>query len=393
MSQIEITKTWNHNNLSKITQNFDGLRVPLNKSQRLNLQGSYPYYGASGQIDSINDYKFDGKFLLIAEDGENLNSRKKPIAFIVEGKFWVNNHAHVLQPNEDIDIRYLCYYLNSLNIMNYAKKQATRPKLKKSDLDKIPITYPKLSVQKKIVQKLDYILGQLEEKKKIILEKRELTLKNLEIIKQRLFRFYISRIIPYEKQKGLEEKQFSELTSSYDSLRIPMNRTQRLTMKGPYPYYGASGQVDSINDFKFDGRFLLISEDGENLNTQKKPIAFIVEGKFWVNNHAHVIQTLKELDLDYLGYYLNGLNIMKFAKKQATRPKLKKSDLDKIPIVYPSHVEQKEIVKKIQAMQKKTDSLNQNLNKILEEYENSSKYIENLIITILDKAFSGRIVS
>ena len=156
MSQdvIAVPKGWELTTLFDITISHDGKRTPLNKSQRSQIQGKYPYYGASGQVDSINDYKLDGKFILLAEDGENLNSRKKPIAFIVEGKFWVNNHAHVLEPTEKILIDYLCHYINSLNIMKFAKKQSTRPKLNKTDMNEIPISLPNSSIQKQIIQNI-----------------------------------------------------------------------------------------------------------------------------------------------------------------------------------------------------------------------------------------------
>ena len=170
MSETVQIPGWELKKLSEVTISHDGKRIPLNRSERSMIQGDFPYYGASGQVDSINDYKFDGEYMLLAEDGENLNSRKKPIAFIVKGKFWVNNHAHVLEPKKELMIEYLCYYVNSLNIMNFAKRQSTRPKLNKSTMDEIPIPLPSLSTQKKIVQKLNNIIEQLEEKKNQIFE-------------------------------------------------------------------------------------------------------------------------------------------------------------------------------------------------------------------------------
>jgi len=77
--------------------------------------------------------------------------------------------------------------------------------------------------------------------------------------------------------------------------RKPLSSKERENKKGVYPYYGASDIVDYIDEFIFDGRYLLISEDGENLKTRKTPIAFIAEGKFWVNNHAHVIQGIEKI--------------------------------------------------------------------------------------------------
>ena len=93
----------------EVTINFDNKRIPLSGAQREKRQGTYRYFGAQGVIDYIDDYIFDGTYLLIAEDGENLKSKKQNIAQVVEGQFWVNNHAHIVQGNELCDTRYLCY--------------------------------------------------------------------------------------------------------------------------------------------------------------------------------------------------------------------------------------------------------------------------------------------
>lgn len=95
--------------LDEVTINFDKKRVPLSGAQREKKQGKYRYYGAQGIIDYIDDFIFDGTYLLIAEDGENLKSKKQNIAQVVEGQFWVNNHAHVVQGNGLCDTRYLSF--------------------------------------------------------------------------------------------------------------------------------------------------------------------------------------------------------------------------------------------------------------------------------------------
>src|SRR5450759_5005845 len=84
-----------------------------------------------------------------------------------------------------------------------------------------------------------------------------------------------------------KERTLAELTANFDGQRIPVKETERKL--GPYPYYGASGVVDHVDKYIFDGDYLLIAEDGENLRTQKTPIAFLARGKFWVNNHAHIV--------------------------------------------------------------------------------------------------------
>ncbi len=99
---------WNPIALGDIIDIFDSIRVPLNSRQRAERQGKYPYYGASGIIDSVDDYLFDGEYVLVAEDGENLNSRKLPVAFMARGQFWVNNHAHIIKGKKGIaDDRFL----------------------------------------------------------------------------------------------------------------------------------------------------------------------------------------------------------------------------------------------------------------------------------------------
>jgi type I restriction enzyme S subunit len=83
---------WRERMLGEVTQNFDAIRVPVRETER--HEGPYPYYGASGVVDHVGKYLFDGEYLLVAEDGENLRTRNTPVAFLARGKFWVNNHAH-----------------------------------------------------------------------------------------------------------------------------------------------------------------------------------------------------------------------------------------------------------------------------------------------------------
>jgi type I restriction enzyme S subunit len=87
--------TWGKRPLAELTENFDGRRVPVKEADR--RAGPYPYYGASGIVDHVDDWLFDGEYLLIAEDGENLRTRRTPVAFLARGKFWVNNHLHFVR--------------------------------------------------------------------------------------------------------------------------------------------------------------------------------------------------------------------------------------------------------------------------------------------------------
>ena len=142
----------------EVTINFDKKRIPLSSAQREKRQGTFRYYGAQGVIDHVDDYIFDGTYLLIAEDGENLKSKKQNIAQVVDGQFWVNNHAHIVQGNEQCDTRFLCYLINSMDLSGYVTGSA-QPKLSQANLNAVTLSLPTLAEQKRIVEYL-YMLDQ-----------------------------------------------------------------------------------------------------------------------------------------------------------------------------------------------------------------------------------------
>lgn len=140
----------------------DKKRKPLSTMDRSKRKGIYPYYGAQEIIDSIDDYIFDGKYILLAEDGENLKSRKKDLVKIVEGKFWLNNHAHIFKVKKNVDLEYLYYYLLKLDLGEYITG-STQPKLNQENMNKIKIKLPELKIQRKISK----ILSNIDKKIKL----------------------------------------------------------------------------------------------------------------------------------------------------------------------------------------------------------------------------------
>lgn len=150
-------REWRRFRLEEITENYDELRKPIKESDR--SRGPYPYYGASGVIDYVDGFLFDGDYLLVAEDGENLRTRKTPIAFLARGRFWVNNHAHVVRGGYNSDTRFLLYALNGSDISGYLTG-AVMPKLTQSNLNKIELNIPPLNEQLAI----SHVLGVLDDK-------------------------------------------------------------------------------------------------------------------------------------------------------------------------------------------------------------------------------------
>lgn len=138
--------------LQDISQNCDSQRKPVTRGNR--STGEYPYYGASGIVDYVDDYLFDGDYLLISEDGANLVARVTPIAFSISGKNWVNNHAHVLKFSDSYEQRYVEIYLNGMDLSKYISG-AAQPKLNQSNLNSIPIPMPTKDKVQRIVDILN----------------------------------------------------------------------------------------------------------------------------------------------------------------------------------------------------------------------------------------------
>jgi type I restriction enzyme S subunit len=165
---------WVDTTVDKISTNLDNKRVPITKNVR--TSGKYPYYGASGIVDYVGDYIFEGDTLLVSEDGANLLARSTPIAFSVSGKYWVNNHAHILKFENMPTQRFVEFYLESTKLDEYIRG-AAQPKLTQKALNSIPIPIPKsVEAQAQIVDSVESLqeetqrLARLYERKLAALE-------------------------------------------------------------------------------------------------------------------------------------------------------------------------------------------------------------------------------
>ncbi|WP_415344282.1 restriction endonuclease subunit S, partial [Enterobacter hormaechei] len=132
---------WRNFCITELADFCNAQRIPLSAMERAHKKGNFPYYGASGIVDYIDNYIFDGSYILISEDGENLKSRKTPIAFEATGKFWVNNHAHVLKAKKPHLTTLIIQYFSQLDLFPYLTG-AAQPKLNKASLNLIPLYLP-----------------------------------------------------------------------------------------------------------------------------------------------------------------------------------------------------------------------------------------------------------
>ncbi|MDA8866832.1 N-6 DNA methylase [Candidatus Pelagibacter sp.] len=163
---IYIDPNWETIELGELyDENLDSKRIPIEKSKR--NKGNFPYYGASGIVDYVDDYIFDDELLLISEDGANLIARKYPICFSAKGKFWVNNHAHIIRVDDKILFKYLEYYLNATDLKKYITGSA-QPKLNRKNMDKIKIKIPEKKLMKQIVEEINIELDIVNKNKDLI---------------------------------------------------------------------------------------------------------------------------------------------------------------------------------------------------------------------------------
>lgn len=197
----EFKNNWLKTNLGEVVKFSNGKRVPLSESERQKRQGAYRYYGASGVIDYIDDYLFDGDYILIGEDGANIITRSSTLAFVVTGKFWVNNHAHIFQSKEGNNI-FLATYLESLNFEKFNSGTA-QPKLNLENLKKVPVANPSKEEQTKIAS----FFSTVDEKISQLTQKHDLLSQYKQGMMQKLF----SQQIRFKADDGSEFGEWGNL--------------------------------------------------------------------------------------------------------------------------------------------------------------------------------------
>ena len=200
--------SYDFKNISEITENYDSKRIPLSAQQREKIIGKYPYYGATKIMDYINDFIFDGTYLLISEDGSVEDKEGKPVLQLPTGKFWVSNHAHVLQGGNDIETKYIYYALQTIKIRPFLTG-SVQLKLSQRNLNCIKIPYPESSlIRKKIVS----LLSALDEK--IELNKNQN--KILENLAKVLFKSWFIDFDPVKtKSEGLQNRLSNQISDLF----------------------------------------------------------------------------------------------------------------------------------------------------------------------------------
>ena len=159
---FDVPNNWEWCRFGSYTLNRDSERKPVSSVQRKKVKKIYDYYGASGVIDQTDSFLFDEELLLIGEDGANLLARTKPIAFLADGKYWVNNHAHCIDSIDKRLLKFICIYINAINLFQYITGSA-QPKLNQDNMNKILIPIPPKAEQEKILESIKIILSNIND--------------------------------------------------------------------------------------------------------------------------------------------------------------------------------------------------------------------------------------
>ena len=326
-------------------------RKPVKASLR--QPGNTPYFGANNIQDYVDGHTHDGEFVLIAEDGSA--SLENYSVQYVKGKFWANNHVHVVRGTNAVNTRFLYHYLSVVNFVPFLTGGG-RAKLTKGSMVEMEIPIPSPDNQKKSIEIQAEIVRILDAFTKLTTElTNELT--NELTTRKKQYNYYRDQLLSFGDGE-VEWKTLVELAENLDSIRKPI--TSGLRESGDIPYYGASGVVDYVKDYIFDGDYLLVSEDGANLLTRNTPIAFSISGKTWVNNHAHVLKFETYHERRFVEFYLNNIDLTPYISG-AAQPKLNKKNLESINIPNPSIEEKKRIVAILDKFDALTNSLTEGL--------------------------------
>ncbi|UAN57633.1 restriction endonuclease subunit S [Serratia sp. JSRIV004] len=327
--------------------------------------GEVPVYGSGGVMGYVDEYSYDKPTVLIPRKGSITN------IFYVETPFWnVDTIYYTDIDTSKIVPKYLYYFIKTTNLMALDTGSG-RPSLTQAILNQIQVPIPcpenpkkSLEIQVEIVRILDTFT--------------ELTTELTTELnaRKKQYNYYRDKLLSFEEGK-VEWKTLGELAKNLDSKRKPI--TSGLRETGDIPYYGASGIVDYVKDYIFDGDFLLVSEDGANLLARNTPIAFSISGKTWVNNHAHVLKFETYAERRYVEYYLNSIDLAPYISGSA-QPKLNKKNLESIIIPNPSPEEKERIVIILDKFETLTSSINEGLPREIELRQKQYEYYRDLLL-------------
>lgn len=357
---------WEVKKLGDVCEILDYLRKPVTKKDR--REGIYPYYGASGIQDYVDTYIFDGRYLLVGEDGAKWGASDKS-AYIIEGKSWVNNHAHILKVNDEIIDKLIEYYLVFKDLSEYITG-AIVPKLTQQALRSIPIPIPPLPEQSRIVEELDLLSNTIEKKRQQLSE--------LDNLAQSIFYdMFILKYEQWERMALIDIYKFIDYrgkTPNKIDYGVPLI-TARNIRKGYIDYT----VKEFISETEFQCRQSRgIAQKGDLLFTTEAPMGYAAIADLDTFSTGQRLITFQQRNEGvvsniYVLYYILSDMFQTELNKQATGATvkgIKGSKLEKMIVPLPPLNIQQLFAQKIEAIEKEKELIKQSI-KETEELLNS----------------------
>ena len=383
---------WEIKKLGEVVEVLDNLRKPITKRDR--VEGVYPYYGATGVLSFVHNYIFSEKLVLIGEDGAKWASGDKT-SFIADGKYWVNNHAHVIRPMRKIILdEWIVYFLNFSDLTKYITGM-TVPKLNQEKMRGIEIPLPPLPEQQRIVSILDEAFAAIAKAK----DNAEQNLRNA----KEVFESYLAGVFEGEGE-GWEEKRLGDVVdnimtgpfgsmlhkSDYVEVGIPVVNPQNLVDGQIIPL-----QKTMINKATFNRLEKYALKIGDIVIARRGEMgrcAIVKNNNVgWLcGTGSFVIRVnKKKADSEFLNIFLSSAEVKKELEKSsigATMSNLNQSILSELLLKVPPVIEQQAIVQTLDALSAETKKLEAIYRKKIDDLEEMKK-------SVLEKAFSGGLLS
>lgn len=282
---------WEEKRLEDVVEFLDEKRKPLEAGKR--VAGKYPYYGASGIIDYVEDYIFDEELILLSEDGANILDRNYRVCFLAKGKYWVNNHAHVMKAKKGNLNYFICEELETFDYRKYNSGGA-QPKLNQASCRSIVVKIPSLPEQQKIADFLSTI--------DTIIEKQRATVSAWEERKKGVMQKLFSQEVRFKADDGSdfpdwEEKEVKDVCS----VSTGKSNTQDKVDSGKYEFYVRSPIVEHSDKYLFDEEAVITVGDG--VGTGK--VFHYVNGKYNLHQRCYRMYDFMGVIGKYFFYFFS----------------------------------------------------------------------------------------
>ena len=348
---------WREVKLAEVIKFGNGKKKP-------DTDGNIPIYGGNGILGYSSDSNYEDETIIVGRVGAYCGS-----VYYENNPIWVSDNALSAKPKDDNHTRFLYYFLKHAQLNQHAGG-SSHPLVTQTLLNSLEYNFcTDITEQKAIAE----VLSSLDDKIDLLHRQN----KTLEELAQTLFRQWFIE----EAKDDWKASTLGEVISIFDSKRVPLSKMKRDKLKDGilYPYYGAAKIMDYINDYIFDGEYILMGEDGTVRTDDGYPILQYATGKFWVNNHTHVLQAKEPYSNYFIWSYLLEKNIDEIVTG-AVQPKINQTNLKSLD--FPKYP-----LNKVLQFNEQADTLLEKIN----QNKQQIKTLENMRDTLLPKLISGEV--